>query len=268
MALDDLYAFLGEEAGALEREFVKASISGRGTPQEVADFRESALQAFIRRFFPFPHQVTKGKIRDSFGKISDSIDCVLCAPNHPYTVDANKKFQLIFAEGVDVAIEVKPDLASHEELVRGLEQGLTVKELQRSTTPTLDRIPWMEERARRVPFAIFAMRCKKDPIDTGREIVAFYRENKTPPQQQADFVAVNAVGIFAKYLDAAQCHWQFSEPPTEETGWFFEAWEQNTLGGFLFHLHNVAHAQIKMQREFMPSYLMPIGVRFVERIGP
>ena len=264
--LDDLYALLRADAEGLQREFAKASISGRGTPQEVADFREHALQAFVKRFFPFPHRVTKGKIRDSHGELSDSIDCVLCAPNHPYTIDSNEKFQLILAEGVDAAIEVKPDLASLEDLRRGLEQGLTVKALRRATEPTLDRIPWMVERAKRVPFAIFAMQCKREPMDTGREIVSFYRERGIAPLEQADFIAVNGVGIFANYLDATQCHWNFPSPPAEKTGWFFEQWELNTLAGLLQHLHGVAHAEIKMQKDILPFYLMPTAVRSVKRI--
>ena len=99
--MDDIYALLREDAVQLESKFRKASIEGRGTSQEVADFREHALQEFIERFFPFPHRVTKGKIRDSFGGLSCSVDCVICAPNHPYTIDSQKKFTLLFAEGVE-----------------------------------------------------------------------------------------------------------------------------------------------------------------------
>lgn len=135
--MDDLYDLLREEALQLSSEFRKASIQGRGTSHEVAEFRENAVQAFIGRYFPFPHRIAKGKVRDSFGNIAASIDCVICAPNHPYTVSARDKFSLLFAEGVDSVIEVKPNIADRAELHRALEQGLSVKKLRRATTSML-----------------------------------------------------------------------------------------------------------------------------------
>jgi hypothetical protein len=264
--MDELFAYVREDAIALESKFRKSSISGAGTAQEVADFREHALQDFVRRFFPFPHQITKGKIRDSYGAISDSVDCVVCNPNHPHTIDSNGKFQLLFAEGIDAAIEVKPDIAAHAELVRGLEQGLSVKALKRASEPTLTRMPWFVERSKRVPFVVFAMRCKADPLDTGKEIVQFYKERGTPPVQQADFVAVNNVGIFANFIDASMCPW--NELKGERTGWFFEKWGLDSLGGFLQHLQGVAHAAIKMQDDVLPRYLKHRGLPLVCRIEP
>ena len=136
--MDDLYQLLREDGIELEAKFRKASIEGKGTSQEVADFREHAVQDFVARFFPYPHRITKGKLRDSFGAISDSIDCIVCNPNHPYTVDSHGKFRLLLVEGIDVAIEVKPDIASSAELRRGLEQGLSVKALKRASPPTLN----------------------------------------------------------------------------------------------------------------------------------
>jgi len=258
--MDEVYALLREDAIELESRFRKASIEGKGTSQEVADFRENALQDFVRRYFPFPHRVTKGKIRDSFGSVSDSIDCVICNPNHPYTVDSREKFSLLLAEGIDAAIEVKPDIQSSAELVRGLVQGLSVKHLLRANTPTIMRIPWVVERSKRVPFAVFAMRCKSDPIDTGREIVEFYRTRQTPPILQADFVAVNNVGIFFNCLDSSMFRWNTPLPEEERTGWIFEEWRSNSLAGFVLHLQDLAHASIKMDEDVLPRYLTPNGV--------
>src|ERR1700682_2394223 len=124
--MEDLYAYLREEAAKLEGEFRQASLAGRGTPQEVADMGEQAVRDFMGRFFPSPHKITKGKIRDSFGRVSASVDCVVCSPNHPHKIDSAGKFKLLFAEGVDAAIEVKPNVRDAAELVTGLEQGLSV----------------------------------------------------------------------------------------------------------------------------------------------
>jgi len=165
-AVDDLYQLLREDAVELETKFRKASIEGKGTSQEVADFREHAVQEFVSRFFPYPHRVTKGKVRDSFGAISDSVDCIVCNPNHPYTVDSHGKFRLLLADGIDAAIEVKPDIGASSELERGLQQGLSVKALMRKVAPTLIHEGWQYDRACRVPYVVFAMRCKANPLDT------------------------------------------------------------------------------------------------------
>lgn len=265
--MDDLYELLREDAGELESKFRKASIEGKGTSQEVADFREHAVQDFVARFFPYPHRITKGKIRDSFGAIGDSVDCIVCNPNHPYTVDTHGKFRLLFAEGVDVAIEVKPDISVSAELIRGLEQGLSVKALKRKNPPTLMRGGWEYERAFRVPYVVFAMRCKANPIDTLNEIAAFYVRTGTPPLQQADFIAVNGVGLFVNFLDASMYCWGNKDSIPNHTGWFFEQWAQDTLAGFVWRLQMLAHASIKMQADLLPYYLQPKGIQAVVGAG-
>jgi len=264
--VDELFELLREDGIELESKFRSASIQGKGTSQEISDFREHAVQDFVARFFPYPHRITKGKIRDSYGAISDSVDCIVCNPNHPYTVDTHGKFRLLFAEGIDVAIEVKPDIASSAELFRGLEQGLSVKALRRADAPTLMRMPWHVEHAHRVPFVIFAMRCKANPMATGKEIAAFYAERGTPVTQQADFVVVNNVGIFVNFIDASMYCWGNKDSVSVHTGWFFEEWADNSLAGFVWRLQRLPHASIKLQEDVLPRYLTPKGVRSVRRI--
>jgi hypothetical protein len=262
--VEDLYALLREDAAALDGQFRKASIEGRGTSQEVADFREHALQEFVSRFFPFPHRVTKGKIRDSSGRVSDSVDCVVCGPSHPYTIDSRGKFTLLFADGVDAAIEVKPDISAKAELYRGLEQGLTVKALRRLGAATLRKNNWIVERAHRVPFVIFAMKCKSDALETGREIMEFYQSRSTPPLQQADFVAVNNVGLFMNCVDAELNGWHV--PHADKTGWWFEAWADDALAGFVWRMHNLALTTVPFSEsdQAMLHYLRPTrGMRIV-----
>jgi hypothetical protein len=263
--MDDLYQLLREDALELESKFRRASIEGKGTSQEIADFREHALQDFVQRFFPFPHRVTKGKVRDTFGAISDSVDCIVCNPNHPYTVDTHGKFRLIFAEGVDAAIEVKPDVGASAELLRGLEQGLSVKALKRRNPPTLMLGGWEYERAFYVPYVIFAMRCKSNPLDTLNEIAAFYASRQTPPLQQADFVAVNGVGLFVNYLDPSMYYWDNKASVPEHTGWFFESWAENSLAGFVWRLQMLAHASIKMQADLLLHYFQPTAIQAIVR---
>jgi len=135
--MDDLFALVRADAEARRLDFKSASIQGRGTPQEIATFRETALQSTLRTYFPFPFRVAKGGIVDSYGRISGSVDCILVNPMHPYTIDRHENFKLILADGVDAAIEVKPDISEKGELYRGLEQGL--KALCGSVTPSYRR---------------------------------------------------------------------------------------------------------------------------------
>ena len=255
--MNDLYALLREDSIQLESKFRKASIEGRGTSQEVADFREHAVQEFLARFFPFPHRLTKGKVRDSLGSVSNSVDCVICAPNHPHTIDSQGKFTLLFAEGVDAAIEVKPNIGDVAELERGLVQGLSVKSLRRATTPGVMDFHWGADRARRVPYVIFAMRCKSNPLATGTEILDFYAERNVDPVDQADFIAVNGVGLFTNIIHEQLNPWNMPETFPNRTGWFFEQWGEDSLAGFLWRLHGLAHAGMKLQEDVLPRYLVP-----------
>ena len=254
--MNDLYSLLREDALQLSSEFRKASIQGRGTSQEIAEFRENAVQAFLARYFPFPHRIAKGKVRDSFGNIAASIDCIICAPNHPYTVSARNKFNLLLAEGVDSVVEVKPNIADKAELHRALEQGLTVKKLRRTTTSLFHEHHPMSEWAKRVPFGVFSMQCKASPIETGFEILEFYSERRIEPIDQADFIVVNNVCVFSNFVDKSLNYWNMSEFPNQ-TGWFYEGWAEDSLVGFLLRLHRVAHAGIKLQEDVLPRYLTP-----------
>lgn len=256
--MNDIYALLREEALQLNSEFRKASIQGRGTSQEVAEFRENAVQAFLARYFPFPHRIAKGKVRDSFGNIAASIDCVICAPNHPYTVSIRDKFSLLLAEGVDSVIEVKPNIADRAELHRALEQGLSVKKLRRATSPMIHEYGILGDWSKRVPFGVFAMQCKAAPIETGFEILEFYETRGVDPLDQADFIAVNDVCVFSNFIDKSLNTWKVAEAgyPNHQ-GWFYEGWGQDSLVGFLTRLHGVAHAGLKMQEDVLPRYLKP-----------
>jgi hypothetical protein len=46
-SMEDLKQLIRADARELEIKFSNASVQGRGTPQEISDFRENALQAFL-----------------------------------------------------------------------------------------------------------------------------------------------------------------------------------------------------------------------------
>ncbi|MBC8487006.1 MAG: hypothetical protein H8D45_13340 [Bacteroidetes bacterium] len=98
--------------------------------------REFTIQEFISRYFPSTYFVKKGLIY-SLTSQSSEIDCVLLAPNHPILTTPIR--EVIIAEGVHAAIELKPDIsnlskADSTEIKRALKQIQSVKKLQRKVT--------------------------------------------------------------------------------------------------------------------------------------
>lgn len=127
-----LIELLRIESNEINTAFQKASLEGQGTPQEIADRREPIVQAVFEKYFPFPFRVVKGNIIDINENTSNSIDCIILNPSHPYTIDKmNGRPSIVFADATDFAIEIKPDLSQISEVERSLEQMVSVKKLTR-----------------------------------------------------------------------------------------------------------------------------------------
>ena len=132
MKTHKLVELLRIESNEINLAFQKASLEGQGTPQEVADRREPIVQSFFEKYFPFPFRIVKGNIVDISENVSNSIDCIILNPSHPYTVDkTNGRPSIVFADATDFAIEIKPDLSQKSEVERSLEQMISVKRLTR-----------------------------------------------------------------------------------------------------------------------------------------
>ncbi len=232
--------------------FQKASVQGKGTPQEVADFRENYFNKFLSNYFPFPHRVTKGIINDSYGNQSDSIDILLIGPNHPYTIDSAGKFSLVLADGVDAAIEVKPDISTKAELTRGLGQIETVKKLRRvnSAIGFKSKVPdHIIEFSKTIPTFIFSIKSNADPINTAKNVLTHYSENSVPVENQIDFIVINNTGIISNYK-----YPEISNHNKQLTGYFFEEWKELTLAAFLLKLNESYPSQLRMATPVLTHY--------------
>lgn len=269
--MQKLVDILKDEGAALAVEFRKASNLGEGTPQEIAEFRENAFRTFISRFYPAPYQVVKGKIHDSFGDHpSASIDCVLVNPAHPHLIDSQGKFQLLLADGVDFAIEVKPDLSIRDELHRGLKQGVSVKRLQRIRGPILltNRKPErVVEESQRIPYFIIAQKGRSDVAETVRDTVAWYASNAVPTENQLDAFAILGLGILRHVKHSA--FWPYPAwdlATSERRGWFLEPWNDATLAGMLICTEFSFHSHATVQESVLGRYLRQITLAHVQRI--
>lgn len=208
--MSQLLQILKAEGRKIKDEFDLASVQGDGTSQEIADFRENAVQNYISRFYPASHTVSKGKIADLDGEQSNSIDCLLLNPAHPNLIDSQGKHRIIFADGCDAAIEVKPDLARTDELDRSLNQGLSAKRVRRSKTPILlakNKPTQIIEHSLYIPYYIFAVKAFS-PTVLVNKAAQYYRAYGISRELQLDGICVIDQGIIKKHkAQRSKCLW-------------------------------------------------------------
>lgn len=247
--MNKLIELLRTESKEIAASFEKASIEGEGTPQEVADRREEVVKRFLEKYFPFPFRIVKGNIIDSHGNRSNSIDCIVLGPSHPYTVDpVNGKASVILADGVDFAIEVKPDLAQITELQRGLEQLRSVKRLRRVRTGLASK-PEEIERAKQIPGFIFSDTTYVNIKTLITNIVDYYVDNAVPKSEQFDLIVVNNRLIAINNSARSKFHRKdFEGIAVYETG-------EDTLATFLFLMNLLPRSEPDMDKNIMKIYL-------------
>lgn len=149
-----------ENLSAIELVLEPTIEAFKGDRTYTGDSREITVNNFIRSYLPSDFQVKKGKIY-SLKSSSNNIDCVVLAPNHPRLI--TPKREVILAEGVYAAIEVKPDisvLTENSELFRALKQIESVKKLDRQTEffTTLKKLnsPVKPDYFYKIPSVIFS----------------------------------------------------------------------------------------------------------------
>lgn len=98
------------------------------------DARELTVQDFIASYLTGDFQIKKRSPINGQHGSSQNIDCVVLYPNHPRLITPVR--EVIIAEGVYAAIEVKPDIATltaGSEFTRGIKQLQTVKQIKRTS---------------------------------------------------------------------------------------------------------------------------------------
>ena len=255
-----LQQLLELEAEKLALEYKQASIEGKGTPQEVADRREGDFVAFLQKYFPFPYRIVKGNIIDSYGNSSQSIDCIVLNPSHPYTVDPqNDKASVIFADGVDFAIEIKPDLANESEIHRALKQIQSVKKLRRVRDGLLFQNKYTEKQkevAKTIPGFIVADKTYKEIKLLVEKIVDYYIENHVPQIEQFDYIFVNNRAVIMN----SRPEWFSYDPNANGKNnhkRVIAFWEggKKSLAWFLFEMNKMPRSEPQMSDNVMSIYL-------------
>lgn len=268
VCISQLIQILKNESKQILEEFKLASIQGDGTSQEVADFRENVVQSFVARFYPQSHIVSKGKITDLDGNQSASIDCLILNPAHPNLIDSKGKFRLILADGCDAAIEVKPNIARKDELHRSLEQGISVKKTKRTNSSILLQNRCKAEileHALHIPFIIFSVKAFS-PQKLYSEIINYYSIQSTPIELQIDAICILGIGILKNIKYKELNHWSANFPMGQNSGWYFEKWEELTLIGFLLHLEQSYSSFPDISEPVMSRILKKISSVQIERL--
>ena len=247
--MDKLIDLLRIETQEISIAFEKASVEGEGTPQEVSDRRESVFHKFLEKYFPFPYRIVKGNIIDSFGGRSNSIDCIVINPSHPFTVDGKSgQASIIFADGVDYAIEVKPDLSNDSEIKRGLKQIQSVKKLTRVRTG-LARTEEEKARAGKIPAFIFSNKTYANLKTLVSNIVDYYVENNVPKQEQFDMIILNDRAIIFNFGKKAKLKGNdFEGIQFAETG-------RDTLAIFLLCMNFIPRSEPEISENILKIYL-------------
>ena len=255
-----LLKLLEVEAEKLAIGYREASIEGQGTPQEVADRREGVFKAFLGKYFPFPNKIVKGNIIDFYGNNSASIDCIVLSPSHPYTVDPqNEKASVIFADGVDYAIEIKPNLALESEIHRGLKQIQSVKKLRRVRDSLLFKSKYTTEQitlAKTIPCCIVVDETFADIKKLINKIVDYYVNNKVPYIEQFDIMLINNRAVLINYRP--NCYKDIQNKASEnDKKRAIAFWEggSKSLAWFLLEMNTMPRSEPLISENIMEIYL-------------
>lgn len=249
--MSDLFDLLQMEALEIKHFFEKASIEGRGTPQEVSDRREVAVRRFLERYFPFPYKVAKGNVIDSYGNRSASIDCLLLSPAHPHTI-SDSQYSMIFADGVDAAIEVKPALNTVTEIERGLSQIRSIKRLDRVKSGILQHkvTPGEYAASKKIPSFIFSNETYKDIKLLCEKIVDYYVRESVPAAEQFDFIVVNSdLFLLNSRKDS------YFKANDEVEGICYLETGDKTLATFLYWLNRLPGSELRISSSVLSHYL-------------
>ncbi len=257
---DKLLKLLEMEAEKLTNEYMLASIEGQGTPQEVADRREGYFMGFLKKYFPFPYRIVKGNIIDSYGGNSASIDCVVLSPSHPFTVDPqSEKASVIFADGVDFAIEIKPDLSNKTEIERALKQIQSVKKLRRVRDGLLLRHIYTERQkqvAKTIPCFIVAENTYSDIRLLLDVIVEYYVKNNVSQIEQFDYILINNRAVIMNSRPEWYGYKQDGNDNIEKKR-VLAFWEggKKSMAWFLFEMNKLARSEPQLSENVMSIYL-------------
>lgn len=234
-----LIELLRIESSEINAAFSKASLERQGTPQEVADRREPVVHAFFEKYFPFPFRIVKGNIVDINENTSNSIDCIILNPSHPYTIDkTNGRPSIVFADATDFAIEIKPDLSQKSEVERSLNQMVSVKKLTRVDETKIMSIIFSNTTYAKIETLI-------------ENIVEYHIQNKIDYIHQFDLICINNRGIVLNYTEVSRIKIGENMP----YGLYFMDCKDDSTAYLLKFMNSTSLSEIRIRESILIPYL-------------
>ena len=174
-------------------------------------------------------------------------------PSHPYTTADDSKYSIILADAVDSAIELKPELNSQIEIVRGLKQIRTVKELKRrrhGLLTTEGESPEYLESCRQVPCFIFSNNAYESERQLLETIISYYEKERIKKELQFDFIFVNN-----RFFIVNSKKYGYYNLKGEPEGLYIVHTKELTLAAFLFYLNALPKSEPQLAPSFLEHYL-------------
>jgi hypothetical protein len=227
--------------------------------KNTSDIRELSVKEFLESFLPKTYCVKKGPIHSLNSPLSNEIDCVILASNHPELI--TPKREVIIAEGVFAAVEVKPDISTltvTSEFHRGLNQIKSVKNIDR-TLPILFTERDVPEEFHKIPCIIFSKKSRK-AFDTIAYMKKQVVEGKLLSKELPDIVVTLDNGIIFHSLHIEKTlfsNWvcQQSKVPYGEKYIHLETNKEETLAMFILILLCFKQPEPEISKNILIEYI-------------
>lgn len=166
--MNAVYGSIIENLKLIEIIYEPTVESFKNDKTNTSDSKELTVNQFVGSYLPSDFQIKSQSKIYSKTQETNNIDCVILAPNHPKLI--TPKREIILAEGVFAAIEVKPDISTltiKSEFFRGLKQIKSIKNIERK----VERLDFLDSREKspsrkyddKIPAVLFAS--KSAPIE-------------------------------------------------------------------------------------------------------
>lgn len=150
--MNAVYGSIIENLRSIEIVYEDTAAYFKKDRTNTSNSKEVSVKQFIESYLPHDFQVKSQSKIYSKDRETNNIDCIVLTPNHPKLITPIR--EIVIAEGVYAALEVKPDISTltqKSELYRGLLQIKSVKNINRS----VQRLPFWELLGEKKPSDYF-----------------------------------------------------------------------------------------------------------------
>ena len=277
-SMDAVYASILENLRAIELVNIPTVDAFKKDRTNTSDSKEITVKEFIERYLPADYRVKRGIIYSQDAE-SHNIDCVVLSPIHPAL--ATPVREVMLAEGVYAAVEVKPDisvLTEGGELLRGLKQIKSVKNLKR-TVEAIDlsrllKTPQRPEYFNKIPSVIFSFKSTSIE-DTINFLISKIKDGTLASDELPDMIVTLDKGVisYTPHLSFSALGQQMPQQQREALGervfiHFGTTEKDVVLVMFLLIFLTFTPPSTPPHRFIINDYLQKLNVNFTTKVYP